>query len=239
MKTYSYGIDFFDDETLESEVEKIFTSLDRAIKSNPHKNIMDPFLAIFEATYNKISIEEWLDMETSRQFNKTLSNAIGAFHQNLLGALPGWTSTGRSGGVIDIVHKEEFGVTGRPAIGEVKNKFNTLNASGKQTLYDNFQDALKWNYKGYNCYLVEVIQKTPKPQHPWKVANRGEREDIRLISASEVYKISTGDDQAFSKFFTAVNELLLKKYQLPSNEQAQRLFKRAFGSAGMPENATG
>ncbi|MBT1017919.1 Eco47II family restriction endonuclease [Canibacter sp. lx-72] len=149
-------------------------------------------------------------METSRQFKKTLSNAIGAFHQNLLGALPGWTSTGRSGGVIDIVHKEEFGVTGRSAIGEVKNKFNTLNASGKQTLYDNFQDALKWNYKGYNCYLVEVIQKTPKPQHPWKVANRGEREDIRLISASEVYKISTGDDQAFSKFFTVVNKLLLK-----------------------------
>lgn len=237
MTTYSYGLDFFSDSFLEDEVAKLISKISKSRKKhNPYKNVIDPFGAVFEAALNNTALEEWFPAEVTRQMNKTLSNAIGDFHQNLLGGLPGWSNLGASGGIVDLVHEGNFGALQKPAIAEVKNKFNTLNAGGKEHIYDGFQDAMRWSYQGHVCYLIEIIPKKQKPDSPWRVANRGLNENIRLISAVEVYALSTGDSKAFKKLFSALNMILSRHYNYDLTPEADslagELFNRAFEGIG-------
>lgn len=67
-------------------------------------------------------------------------------------------------------------------------------------------------YKGYTCYLIQVIQQTPHDDVPWEISQHGVQDNIRIISASRVYALSTGDDQAFPKFLDAVIEVLKQKH---------------------------
>lgn len=54
-----------------------------------YKNVIDPFSALFDASYQGISFDQWLKQEQSRQIQKTFQNAIGTFHQAILGSMPG------------------------------------------------------------------------------------------------------------------------------------------------------
>lgn len=67
-------------------------------------------------------------------------------------------------------------------------------------------------YKGYDCYLVQVVQKQESGNVQWHPAKRGIRSDIRLIGAKELYAQSTGDPKAFHKLFTYVYEILNSNY---------------------------
>ncbi|MDR3070742.1 MAG: Eco47II family restriction endonuclease, partial [Propionibacteriaceae bacterium] len=131
--SYSYGIDFFSDDVLEGAVSRLLARVDAARQNHDiHKNVIDPFAALFEATHMRISIEDWFPVEIQRQINKSLTNAVGDFHQELIGKLPGWNSTGKSGGVVDLEHFGPFGANGKPAMAEVKNKFNTMSSKTQE-----------------------------------------------------------------------------------------------------------
>ncbi|RRD61185.1 Eco47II family restriction endonuclease [Leucobacter sp. OH1287] len=227
-------LDIFGGDVLEQAVDKVMDALKKAeSRNNPHKNIIDPFNAVFEAASLDTSLEDWLPLEVRRQTNKTLSNAVGAFHQELLGRLPGWQSTGAAGGRFDLIHPEPFGKTGKPAFAEVKNKFNTMNSSSRENLFQTFIDAQKFKeYKGATFYLIEVIQKVIEDDVPWKVSNRAKEENIRVISARKVYELSTGDPDAFEKTYKAINRILSIKYglQLPASDDdlSLDLYRRAF-----------
>lgn len=213
MSTYRYGIDFFDDAILETGIDTLLTRARK--KVDPYKNVVDPFAILFQAaiTYSKIS--NWQRLELARQSNKSLTNALGDFHQAMLGKLPGWESTGTSGGLVDLKHLLPFGVRQTPTLAEVKNKFNTMNASGQLKQFETFQDILRIpEYKSYTCYLIQVIQQAPHDDIPWKIPGRGEQENIRIISAPRVYALSTGDDQAFAKFLRAVTQVLKQRHGL-------------------------
>ena len=163
----------------------------------------------FELALSSKTPEEWSEREIERQVNKALANALGDFHQALIGELPGWKSTGATGGLFDLIHENPFGSRGRPVIGEVKNKFNTLNAGGQRNTYDTFQNILNMpNYKGYDCYLIQVVQKRPSGDVVWFPSQRGRREDIRMIGAQELYSLSTGNTRAFQDFFAAICAVL-------------------------------
>lgn len=213
MSTYSYGIDFFDDATLETEIN---TLLARASKKvDPHKNVVDPFAILFQAAIADSKISDWQGLEIARQSNKSLTNALGDFHQTMLGKLPGWESTGASGGLVDLKHPTPFGMRQTPALAEVKNKFNTMNSSGQLKQFETFQDILRIpEYKSYTCYLIQVIQQAPHDDIPWKIPGRGEQENIRIISAPRVYALSTGDSRAFPKFLRAVLQVLEQRHGL-------------------------
>ena len=67
-----------------------------------YKNSVDPFSALFDALWQEISLGEWIKQEKSRQNQKTLQNALGDFHQEILGSFKGWESLGK-GKVFDFV----------------------------------------------------------------------------------------------------------------------------------------
>ncbi|MDY5129816.1 Eco47II family restriction endonuclease [Actinotignum urinale] len=234
MGSTFYGVDFFPEGVLQKEIDKVIDRVHRAKETkNIHKNVLDPFATVFEAALTRLSVEQWLEQEVIRQTNKALSNAIGDFHQAMIGFLPGWQSLGGSGKRFDVVHEGSFGVTQQPVIADVKNKFNTLNASGKEKLYQEFMEAKRLpEYKKYTCYLVEVIQKHPTGDREWAPSDFGTRPDIRIIGARELYERSTGDKDAFTKFFNAIVHYLHDTYGQQGSALTSplitELFTRAF-----------
>ncbi|MCQ9172441.1 Eco47II family restriction endonuclease [Corynebacterium amycolatum] len=231
---YSYGINFFTDTQLKGAIVELMSAARKAReRQNIHKNVIDPFSAIFEASSLGVTMNEWRDLERQRQANKSLTNAVGAFHQHLIGCLPGWESTGRSGGLYDLKSSRPFGPMGKPVIAELKNKFNTMNKSGKSAQYEEFEHILRMpEYKGnFTCYLIEVIQKNRTNDQPWVIPNHGYREDIRLVCAADVYADATGQDDAFEKLFKAIKAVLEDEYGFSDgveSETALDLFELAF-----------
>jgi len=104
-----------------------------------HKNIIDPFSAVFEASFHKVSLTQWLEMEKARQIQKSFQNQIGDFHQKVLGKMQGWENL-KTGKVLDIVnHKKKI-------VAEIKNKFNTTKGNHKPAIYDDIESELGKNY---------------------------------------------------------------------------------------------
>ena len=209
MGTSKYGVDFFSDDFLEQQVATLLERVGKSAKTNLFKNVVDPYAILFEAAVSGTKISQWRALEQARQTNKMLPNAIGDFHQELLGNLPGWSSTGKVGGGLDLIHAQPFGTRQTPCFAEVKNKYNTMNSDGILAVFSKFQKFLSMpDYKQYTCYLVQVIQKKAQNDVPWKIAQRGEQDNIRIISAPYVYQLSTGDPQAFPKTLRAVVQIL-------------------------------
>lgn len=214
MRAGGYGLKFMDSKKLYEATYKLVTRIEAARgEADPYKNVIDPFGALFDSSLVVgLNSEEWLGVERSRQIGKSLSNAVGDFHQELIGLLPGWESTGMQGGVIDLIHSTAFGSRATPVIAELKNKHNTMNSSSAKALHTLFQDALRWpTYKGYTAYLIEVVPKKPGGiDKPWTTAKRGKVDQIRRIDAASVYRISSGGDVlAFEKLFVALPLVLM------------------------------
>ena len=138
MATAQY-VSFLPNAFLEGEVQTLLSSANAAISPSRSltKNTIDPFGIIFEMSgFNIPSVGQWQINEKQRQAQKSLQNAIGAFHQNILGhiysngnQISQNLGNGHNSGM-DVV------VPSLSIIADVKNKFKTLNAKGKLALYD-------------------------------------------------------------------------------------------------------
>ena len=164
-------------------------------------NTIDPFSALFDALIQGISLKKWLEQEKARQTQKTLQNALGDFHQEILGSIPGWASLG-TGNVFDLKNDS------LKIIAEVKNKYNTTKGNHKVAIYDDLSGQLKDKYRGYVAYYVEIIPKNKlaynKPFVPSDNRThkrRESREDIRVIDGKSFYGLATGDSEAIKKLY--------------------------------------
>jgi len=115
-----------------------------------NKNLLDPIKLTFDAKiYNK-SIEAVLEAEIIRQMDKSNTNHIGYFHQNIFHYFGnGWTVPIEG---YDIINADKHIYV------EMKNKHNTMNSSSSQKTYMRMQYTLLKNPNAC-CYLVEVIAK--------------------------------------------------------------------------------
>ena len=96
------------------------------------RNALDPFKIFFDIFNNKLNLKEWIKSEKIRQSDKTVSNRIGDFHQNLLGKVDGWEDLGRGHPLgIDLKNKSDT------LFIELKNKHNTV--KGEDVAEANYQ----------------------------------------------------------------------------------------------------
>ena len=166
-----------------------------------NKNLIDPIKLTFDTKiYNK-SIKEIIESEIIRQMDKSNTNHIGYFHQNIFKYInPKW-KVPKEG--FDLINEED------KIFVEMKNKHNTMNSSSSQKTYIKMQGMLLKNAKN-RCFLVEVIAK--KSQNiPWKISLDGitnEHEFIRRVSIDKFYEIVTGDKYAFKKLCEALPKVL-------------------------------
>ena len=168
-------------------------------------NIIDPIKLIFDAkVYNK-KIATIISEEIARQKDKSNSNAIGYFHQNLFKLIEN-CEVPESG--FDIIyHKNK----NDKIYVELKNKHNTMNSSSSRATYEKMQKQIQ-NSANINdqCYLVEVIAK--KSQNiEWKISIDGHQisnQRIRRVSIDQFYKEITGDKYAFRKICDVLPDVI-------------------------------
>lgn len=228
---------FIADKDLISAVNKVVSVIEAAEKDADIKlnsNVLDPFSALFHGITHSISCEEWLKQEKARQIQKTMQNAIGDFHQEILGAIPGWKNMGVGGG-LDVINKVA------KIIAEVKNKFNTTKGNHRPEIYDAIKSKIKSKeYEGFTGYFVEIIPKGKSiynkpfvPSDNKTKKRRPSNKNIRIIDGVSFYALATGRKQALQELFEVLPQVIIdnhKKYKLSKKEMAQYfdLFKKAF-----------
>lgn len=214
------------DEDLENCVREVLTSVENAdekANENLYKNKLDLFSAIFDISHQRIEFDDWIKQEKSRQIQKSLQNAIGYFHQRVLGHIKNSVDPG-AGGRVDFINDD------LKIVAEIKNKYNTMNSSSMAETYrklEGFLDNPK--YASFTAYCVYIIPKKSEDcDIPWNVSKMRIRENIRNIDGESFYKIVSGDENALENLVRVLPEIVAKisGYQISegSRNEIRNLF---------------
>ena len=154
-------------------------------------NKIDAIKLTFDMFLNGLDKRELVNSELIRQIDKSVTNDIGKFHQDIFNYITGWTVPKKG---FDLENAE------KGIYVELKNKHNTMNSASSQKTYMNLQHKLLRDSNA-TCMLVEIIAKRSQ-NIPWVISVNGEQfnhERIRRVSIDKFYEIATGDEQAFKK----------------------------------------
>ncbi len=210
-------LSFISDEQIIAITTSLIQTLERAITTKElDRNKIDPFSALFMMGYYGMSQEVWSINEKTRQTQKSLENAIGDFHQRVLGSMPGWEDLGK-GNLIDLQNRE------LKLCAEVKNKYNTVKGSDRKGIYDNLANFLQ-THPDFTAYYVEIIPEGASPYNkpftppdntqPGK--RRAANEYIRIIDGYSFYGLAAQKPGALKELYLALpNVIALIKKQKP------------------------
>ena len=200
MREYNLG--FISDEAIYQHVKDTVDSYRRVITlAQFNENIVDPIKLTFDAKVYGKTMLQVIEEECFRQIDKSNTNRIGYFHQNIFNfAGNGW-SVPKQG--FDVVNDELHIYV------ELKNKHNTMNSASSQKTYMKMQAQLLEDDEA-TCYLVEVISKKSKDE-PWVVsidAHQHSHKKIRRMSMDKFYELVFGDPMAFFKLCQALPTII-------------------------------
>lgn len=227
-------LSYISNKKLYACVEHVISPVVNAIDEKEqtlYDNVIDPFSAVFDSIINKITLSQWLEVEKSRQVQKTLQNGIGTFHQSLIGNIDGWEDLG-TGQIVDLRNKE------RKIIAEVKNKYNTTKGNHKPVIYDDLK--LKLDSCGddqYIGYYVEVIRKCRtkycKPFTPSDNTTHEKRPEhprIKVIDGESFYTLATGSKTALVDLYRVLPKIVCEivGYDIKMDKMYSILFEKAY-----------
>lgn len=220
---------FISDDDLFTKTKPLVTLVERTADEEERRmdrNTIDPFSALFDAAKQNITLSEWLEQEKSRQVQKTLQNAIGNFHQEILGSMSGWESL-QVGGIVDVKNDN------RKIVAEIKNKYNTTNSSSAEALYDHLSNVLGSTYRGYTAYHVQIIPRSRKEyDKPYFPSGRQSNEKIRVIDGKSFYAMASGEKDALKMLYVVLPKVISKILQRPTdNVTKDKLFLELFEKA--------
>lgn len=191
MRDYNLG--FISNEEIYNHVKNTVESYRREITlSQFNENIIDPIKLTFDAKVYGKTIQQAIEDECFRQIDKSNTNIIGYFHQNLFKhAGNGW-----------VVPDTGFDVENdsKHIYVEMKNKHNTMNSASSRKTYIKMQGKLLEDNKA-TCYFVDELSKVSY-DIPWKISADGvtiEHRKIRIMSIDKLYELIFGDSKAYLK----------------------------------------
>jgi hypothetical protein len=197
-----YNLGFISDKNIfthvKETVEKYRFKIDLA-KFN--SNLLDPIKLTFDSKVYGKTLEEIIEAECIRQIDKSNSNHIGYFHQNLFRYIgDGWEVPSSK---YDVQNSQ------KNIFVELKNKHNTMNSAASQKTYMRMQQTILRNDKAI-CMLVEVIAKRSQ-NTIWRTSLDSEtfsNERIRRVSIDKFYEIVTDDPHSFKKLCESLPRIL-------------------------------
>jgi hypothetical protein len=195
----NYKLDFIKDADLFNHVQKTVLGYSFEIDlSSFNSNLIDPIKLTFDSIVYGQGIEQTIENEVLRQLDKSNSNLIGYFHQNIFNYIGDDWNVPAQGYDVECPSEKIFV--------EMKNKHNTMNSSsGAKTYMRMLNTLLKDNES--TCMLVEVIA-TKSQNIPWVITLDGQKQDanpkIRRVSIDKFYGIVTGDNLAFQKLCSVI-----------------------------------
>jgi len=206
----AYNLSFISDENLFTHVKETIEKYRFQINLKEFtKNLIDPIKLTFDSKVYGKSIEEIIEAESIRQMDKSNSNNIGYFQQNIFRYIH-HKNTKKSNWIVpqkgfDIINEVD------KIYVEMKNKHNTMNSSSSQKTFMRMQSKLLEDREN-RCYLVEVIAKNSQ-NIVWKVSLDGEttsHDNIRRVSIDKFYEIVTGEKEAFKQLVEALPKVIDK-----------------------------
>lgn len=214
-------IDFVSDEHLLSCVENIYNAYAKAkakfTKSKFYSNKVDTFKLTFDAKFNGLSEEDLIKAELKRQIDKSVNNAIGSFHEQVLGGIEGYELGNLSGFDIKAEDNSLFA--------DIKNKYNTMNSSSSESLFQKLSRYAD-DYRGENakCYWVQILATKSFNEKWFSVINGKEYSHSRVykISGDQFYALLTGKEDSFFELYKVLPlaiEDYLSSIDLEKSEQ--------------------
>lgn len=158
-----------------------------------YKNKVDPIRFNFDMLFNNLDYETIISNEIMRQKEKTISNAIGIFHENLIGCIDGYTN-------MPVGYGYDIKKNDGTIFAEIKNKFNTVKGEDLKNIHNKLSSIANENPDAV-CYFVQIIAKK-SINEVWEITSKGKKykhNRVRIISADKFYEILTGDKNAFKK----------------------------------------
>lgn len=207
-----FDLHFISEEKLTEICADIVQKGQSAVANSDEKlfdNIVDPFSALFDSAISGITLSEWIKREKTRQMQKTLQNAIGTFHQNVIGSIDGWEDLG-TGNIVDLRCQS------KKILAEVKNKWNTTKGNHKVRVYDDIKKLLgQPKNKGFKGYYVTILSKA-KINAPFTPSDNetGNRrpidKNIVEVDGATFYDIATGEKDSLKKLYQTLPYVLGK-----------------------------
>lgn len=202
---HRYGLDWIDEDELYKIVERVFGSSIEKAESSKLATPPDPFTIATQAVLFNQPAESMMAFERLRGVNKTISNAVGNFHQCVLGLAEGWENLGASGGVVDLIVRET--PASKPIHVEVKNRYNTIKASDEKDVWDKLDMLARTNNSV--SYLVQIVPKdSVRYDKPWKVSGRPERDHVRCCDGATAYAWAFKRENALEELYAVFPDIL-------------------------------
>lgn len=202
-----WNLNFITKENLKEHIRNTISTYEKTLDvidlSKFNSNIVDPIKMVFDSKVYRKTFEEVIKDELVRQRDKTKSNAIGYFHQNMFKYIEN-CEVPKEG--FDVIYTKK---DGNKIYIEMKNKHNTMNSSSSQKTYMRMLNKIAKESTA-ECFLVEAIAKNSQ-NIVWKVSVDGERvenERIKRVSLDKFYEIVTGDKEAFYKICMELPKLI-------------------------------
>lgn len=199
---HSYNLGFISDEDIYNHVKNTVESYRREISLDQfNENIVDPIKLTFDSKVYGKTIQETILDECLRQIDKSNTNKIGYFHQNIFKYAGGDWEVPEQGFDVQNLRRHIFV--------ELKNKHNTMNSASSQKTYMKMQAQILDDDQA-TCYLVEVISKKSRDDK-WETSLDGRRRShnqIRRMSMDKFYELVFGDSLAFYKLCSALPQII-------------------------------
>ena len=202
-----WNLNFITREDLKQHIKNTISTYEKTLDgidlSKFNSNIVDPIKMVFDSKVYRKDFEEVIKDELVRQRDKTNSNAIGYFHQNLFKYIDNCEVPNVG---FDVIYTRP---NGSRVYVEMKNKHNTMNSASSAKTYIKMQGQILED-DDCACLLVEAIAK--KSQNiKWSTKVDGKNVQHRLIrrvSMDQFYAILTGEEDAFYKMCMALPEII-------------------------------
>lgn len=176
---------------------------------NIYKNIIDPIKMNFDYYFLNTSVKDLLYFEILRQQDKTRTNAIGYFHQNIFQYIKGWFVPTKGW---DVINDDQN------IFCEIKNKHNTMNSSSQKNTIIRMLNQISKD-STFQCYIIQIISKNSQNK-TWSVTldnKKIENERIRILSIDKFYELITHDQNSFFLLINKINEILKSMFSQSHN----------------------
>lgn len=212
-------VNFITDQHLLDCISTLYSAYTNAknqiSKRKFYNNKIDSFKLTFDAKFNGLSEKELIELEIKRQIDKAVSNAIGIFHENILGGINGFERGNHDGYDIKAINNSLFA--------DIKNKHNTMNSSSAELLYQKLQRFAE-KFPNAKCYWVQIWAKDSFNE-PWIASFKNRKyqhTNIYKISGDQFYYLLSNQKDAFFQLYKVLPKAIEDFMKTLPSQQIQQ-----------------
>lgn len=198
-------LSYISDEHLLKCIGNLYNSYKKAQASITTKkfysNKIDPVKFRFDKFFNGLDEETIIKGEIARQIDKSVNNAIGTFHEEILDGIDGYEMGSHSG--------YDIKATDNTMFAELKNKHNTMNSSAAESVFQKLE-KFATTYPSATCYQVQIWS-TKSFNELWSGSLNGKNYShprVKKISGDEFYYLLTNEKNALFNLYKVLPQAI-------------------------------